>query len=57
MIFLIPLIVIISFIFIIDYIYFSKENDTIKAQKQIEQKDTNHDRQKYLENILNQKEL
>ncbi|WP_167507495.1 hypothetical protein [Campylobacter armoricus] len=57
MIFLIPLIVIISSIFIIDYIYFSKENDTIKAQKQIEQKDTNHDRQKYLENILNQKEL
>ncbi|MBT0793528.1 hypothetical protein KJQ87_00395 [Campylobacter lari] len=55
MIFLIPLIVIISSIFIIDHFYFSKENEIIKGQKQIEQKDTKQDKQKYLENILNQK--
>ncbi|OCX42205.1 hypothetical protein A7X81_03175 [Campylobacter ornithocola] len=55
MVFLIPLIVVISSIFIIDYFYFSKENETIKNQKQIEQKNTNQDKQKYLESILNQK--
>ncbi|EJV5919716.1 TPA: hypothetical protein R1698_000136, partial [Campylobacter lari] len=55
MVFLIPLIVIISSIFIIDHFYFSKENEIIKEQKQIEQKDIKQDKQKYLENILNQK--
>ncbi|HEG2580845.1 TPA: hypothetical protein SCV07_000133 [Campylobacter lari] len=55
MVFLIPLIVIISSIFIIDHFYFSKENEIIKEQKQIEQKNIKQDKQKYLENILNQK--
>ncbi|ECP5270553.1 hypothetical protein FT840_01670 [Campylobacter lari] len=54
MVFLVPLILIISSIFIIDHFYFSKENEVVKEQKQIGQKDK-QDKQKYLENILNQK--
>ncbi|QOR00670.1 MULTISPECIES: hypothetical protein [unclassified Campylobacter] len=55
MVFLIPLIFIISSIFVVDYLYFSEENEAIKTQKQVEQKDTEQDKQKYLENILKQK--
>lgn len=55
MIFLIPLIVIISSIFIIDHFYFSKENEIVKEKKQVVQKNTDSDKQRYLENILNQK--
>lgn len=55
MVFLIPLIFIISSVFIIDHFYFSKENEVVKQQKQIERKNIKQDKQKYLENILNQK--
>ncbi|AJC86462.1 hypothetical protein [Campylobacter sp. RM16704] len=55
MVFLIPLVLFIFSIFIFDYFYYSKENEVIKTQKQIEQKNTEHDKQKYLEKILNQK--
>ncbi|AJC84932.1 hypothetical protein [Campylobacter peloridis] len=56
MVFLIPLVLIISSIFLIDHFYFSKENEILKSQNQIEQKHTNKEsKQKYIEDILNQK--
>lgn len=55
MVFLIPIFVIIVSVFVIDYIYFSKENEIAKANHQQKTKDgLKNEKQQYIENILNQ---
>ncbi|MBF7068081.1 hypothetical protein IY885_07370 [Campylobacter volucris] len=55
MVFLIPIFVIIVSVFVIDHIYFSKENEIAKANHQQKTKDgLKNEKQQYIENILNQ---
>lgn len=54
MIFLIPLFLIITSVFVFDYIYFSKENEVVKIQKKKEKEDSANHKRQYLEDILNQ---
>ncbi|MBF7044726.1 hypothetical protein [Campylobacter volucris] len=55
MVFLIPIFVIIVSVFVIDHIYFSKENEIAKANHQQNTKDDlKNEKQQYIENILNQ---
>lgn len=54
MVFLIPIFVIMASIFIIDYVYFAKENEIAKTNHQQKTKDDlKNEKQKYIENILN----
>lgn len=52
MVFLIPLVLIVSLVFVFDYVYYSDQNKIIKSQEKKETNKSSKDKQEFLKNIL-----